>query len=234
MNTKYNLVCIHGNSQGPEVFQDFEVEGCQKILITLPGHGGRKLESVRSYLDMVESVYQDIKDIDRMVLVGLSLGAHPCHHLLDKVRPEALFSIAAPPLVDVGSIAKGFNPHPFLGYLFQNKINSIQASELSRSMLRDDHPRINELAEMILKTDPEIRGYLAASLTRGEFRNEVELIRGFQGKKVLIYPTQDNFINENYVKSVNVAPVKDIQGGHALTMDNGKGLAQFIRLVLFG
>lgn len=231
---RYNLVCIHGNSQAPEVFKDLEVEGCQKILITLPGHGGRKVGSAKSFLEMVDAVYHEVKAIPDMVIVGLSLGGHVAHHLLDELNPEAFFSIAAPPLSDMDSITKAFSPHPFLPYLFQNHMSDMMAGELARSMLQDRHPRVPDLTKMILETSPDIRGLIGASITRGEFKNEVELIRKYRGKKIFVYPTKDNFVSERYVKSLNLGPVKDIEGAHVLTMDNAPSVNQFIRMVLFG
>lgn len=231
---RYNLVCIHGNSQAPEVFKNLEVEGCQKILVTLPGHAGRKIGNTKSFLDMVNAVYHDVKAIPDMVLVGLSLGGHVAHHLLADIQPEALFSIAAPPLTNLDSISKAFSPHPFLPYLFQNHMSDMMAGELARSMLQDRHPGVTDLTQMILGTTPEIRGLIGASITRGEFKNEVELLQKYRGKKVFVYPTKDNFVSEVYIKSLNIAPVRDIEGAHVLTMDNAPSLNHFIRLVLFG
>jgi pimeloyl-ACP methyl ester carboxylesterase len=230
---KFNLVCIHGNSQNSDVFRDFQVDGCEKILINLPGHGGRKMRNCKSFLDVVDAVYHDVKGIPDLVLVGLSLGGHVAHHLLERLTPHAVFTIGAPPLADLSSVTKAFSPHPFLPYLFQNDLNGIQAQELARSMLMDRSPHVNDLCKMILKTSPDIRGLIGASFNRGEFRNEVDLLRNYRGRKVLIYPTKDNFVSENYIKSLNIAPVKEIQGAHVLTMDNPGPVQEFIRMVLF-
>lgn len=232
--SKINLVCIHGNSQNRQAFKNLHVEGCEKILVDLPGHGGKPVGSVTSFLTMVDAVYEEVKAIPNAAFVGLSLGGHVVHHMLDRLKPLAVFSIAAPPLKDLSSVPLGFLPHPFFPYLFQNQVNNIQASELARTMLTDRHPDVEELTQMILTTSSDIRGLIGASLNRGEFRNEIELVKNYQGKKVLVYPTRDNFVNESYIKSLNIAPVKDIMGAHVLTMDNPQALQAFIRLVLFG
>lgn len=231
---KFKLVCLHGNSQDKSVFDSFQVKNCEKITLNLPGHGGRPLGSVKGFPDLVDAVYEDIKGLDNVVLLGISLGGHVAHHLVKRVQPHAVFTIASPPLSDSTSVAKAFNPHPFLIYLFQKDVNEIQANELARSILGEKHPKLQDLVKMILSTSPEVRGIIGASLNRGEFENEIEILRSYRGKKVLIYPTQDNFINESYMKSVNVAPVKDMKGCHILPWDNAKQLQDFVSMVLFG
>ncbi len=222
-----NLVCIHGNSLDATIFDSIHVDGFHKINLHLPGHGGRELGHAKSFSDFVDTVYNDIAHLKDVVLLGSSLGGHIAHHLLAKMQPLAIVSISSPPL-NLQTVAQAFAPNPVGQLLFQTELSSLEAQTLADSLLslrKDLAPRLKGLIEA---THPDARGYIASSLMKGEFLDEVALIKAFQGPKILVVPSMDSLVNRDYIKSVDYAQVVELEGNHILTWDNPTALNEFL------
>jgi len=214
-----NLVCIHGNSLNSSIFDDINIPFTTKTVINLPGHGGRSIGNNKSFLDLVDTVFDDLVGKKDLVLFGSSLGGHITYHLLSKLAPLAIITISSPPL-NIENISKAFLPNPLGALLFQEEISEIDSSNLSRQMLHLKNEDASKLSQMIQSTDPKIRGVIGQSLMKGEFLDEVKLLKNFTGKKIFLTPTEESFVNSDYIRSLNLGEVIDVSGGHILTKDN--------------
>jgi pimeloyl-ACP methyl ester carboxylesterase len=221
------LVCIHGNSLDKTVFDSINVEGFEKYSLNLPGHGLRDIGSVKGFADLVESVFEEIKPLKNVVLFGTSLGGHIAHHLLAKFEPLGIVTIAAPPL-NLAHVAKAFLPNPLGHLLFQADISLDEAQQLASSMLSLKKEQAPLLSKMISQTNPQIRQIIGNSLGRAEFLDEVELLKKFQGKKILIVPQSDTIVNRDYIKSLKITQTFEVSGNHMLTMDNPSALNELL------
>jgi esterase/lipase len=217
------LVCIHGNSLDASVFNEINIPGIQKIAVNLPGHGTKALSSETTFADFVEDVYQEIKDLEDVVLLGLSLGGHIAHHLVEKMNPLAVVTFGAPPL-NVQNVSKAFGLNPLGQLLFGGEISKSQALELANSMLPLNKKYVNDLAKLITSTNTRAREVLSQSLMKGEFQDEVKLLTNYKGKKIIVIPRHDTFINHEYIRSLGICQVVELDGGHALSWDNSQGL----------
>jgi pimeloyl-ACP methyl ester carboxylesterase len=218
-----NLVCIHGNSLDSTIFNGINVEGFEKKSLTLPGHGGRPLGEMNSFLDLVEGVYQEIAHLKDVVLLGSSLGGHIVHHLLTKMQPLAVITISSPPL-NLETVGSAFTPNSVGQLLFQAQLSSHEATTLADSLLSLRKDLIPSLRDLILGTDPKAREVIAKSLISGEFLDEVALLKGFQGPKILVLPSMDSMVNKDYVRGIDYAQVVELEGNHILTWDNPAAL----------
>lgn len=221
------LVCIHGNSLDASVFNQINIPGVQKIAVNLPGHGSRKLTSETAFIDFVDAVYEEIKDLKDVVLLGLSLGGHICHHLLEKMNPLSVVTFGAPPL-NLNTVAKAFGPNPLGQLLFRGEISESQALELANSMLVLNKNHVNDLAKLFISTNPHVREVIGQSLMRGEFKDELKLLSEYQGQKIFVVPRHDDFINQDYMKSLDIGLVVELDGGHVLSLDNPQGLNELL------
>jgi pimeloyl-ACP methyl ester carboxylesterase len=221
------LVCIHGNSLDKTVFDSIKVEGFENYSLNLPGHGFREIGSVKGFADLVDAVFEEIKPLKNVVLLGASLGGHIAHHLLAKFEPLGIVTIAAPPL-NLANVSQAFLPHPLGHLLFQASISHDEAEQLAVSMLSLKKEQASLLSNMISQTNPQIRDIIGQSLARAEFLDEVELLNKFKGKKILIVPQNDTIVNRDYIKSLKVNQTFEVAGNHMLTMDNPRDLNELL------
>jgi pimeloyl-ACP methyl ester carboxylesterase len=222
-----NLICIHGNSLDGNIFDAIHVDGFNKTIINLPGHGGTEIGNVKTFSDIVDSVFEDIKLMKDVIFLGTSLGGHIAHHLLAKVSPLGIITISSPPL-NLASVGQAFLPHPLGHLLFQSLISADESIALADSFLALRKDRVLDIANSIRSTNPFIRELIGLSLSRGEFSDEVKLLSDFSGLKMLILPTNDTMVNQDYIKSLNIAQVSEIEGGHVLTVDNPEALNELL------
>lgn len=221
------LICIHGNSLDRSIFDLIGVEGFEKITLDLPGHGSAPLGDVSSFQGLVDTVYDQIKEMPEIVLLGCSLGGHIAHHLLGRLNPLALITISAPPL-NLETVGKAFNPDSLGNLLFQAHITEAEADMLAESMLSLRKDQKSFLRSSILNTAPEARQVIAQSLMKGEFLDEVKLLGGFKGEKIFIFPTLDTVVNHDNFQAIKVGRVCEIPGNHILPVDNPRGLNEFL------
>lgn len=222
-----NLVCIHGNSLDASIFDSIHVSGFNKISITLPGHGKKDIGHTSSFQEMVDSVFDEIKNLENVILLGSSLGGHIAHHLLAKMNPLGVISISSPPL-NLENVSKAFLPHPHSHHLFTANVSENDALALADSMLTFKKDLVGKLSSLILNTNPMIRDVIGKSLMKGEFLDEIDLLTKFSGTKILIVPTFDSIVNKDYIRSLKMAEVVDIEGNHILTWDNPEGVNEFL------
>jgi hypothetical protein len=135
------------------------------------------------------------------------------------MNPLGIISISSPPL-NLETVAKAFTTNSVGHLLFQSVISPAEAQLLADSMLSLRKDLVPLLSKQIMATNPEARGIIAASLMKGEFLNEVELLTRFKGPKILILPTLDTIVNKDYLKSIEYAQVVELEGNHLLTWDN--------------
>jgi pimeloyl-ACP methyl ester carboxylesterase len=227
LGEKMNLVCIHGNSLNSSIFDEISIPFANKTAINLPGHGGRSIGNNKSFLDLVDTVFDDLEGKKDLVLFGSSLGGHITYHLLSKLAPLAIITISSPPL-NIENISKAFLPNPLGALLFQEEISESDSLNLSRKMLHLKNQDAPKLSQMIQSTDPKIRGVIGQSLMRGEFLDEVKLLTNFNGKKIFLTPTDESFVNSDYIRSLNLGDAIEVSGGHILTQDNPRMINEIL------
>ena len=170
------LVCIHGNSADSSIFDEINPPGFQKICLNLPGHGGTDLGDVRSFLDLVKHCHDKIAHLENVVLLGSSLGGHIVHHLVKDFNPIGIITVGAPPL-NFQTVMGAFTQVEGSQYLFQSDVNEHSSRMIVEKMLELQKSKTEQLNKIFQRTNPQVRAIIGASLMRGEFLDEVELLK---------------------------------------------------------
>ena len=223
-----NLVCIHGNSSDASVFDEINIPGVNKVVLTLPGHGGTELGKVSSFQDLVKHCYQQISHLDDIILLGSSLGGHIVHHLLQDLKPKAIITFGAPPL-NLQTVMQAFVPLEESQILFKSEASPEASRALADKMLELRKDKIEFISRIFQNTAPQAREIIGGSLMRGEFLDEVELLKNYQGKKLLIIPSHERLVNQSYLRDIDYMDKIEVSGGHALSIDNPLGIQEAIK-----
>ncbi len=227
---KLKLICIHGNSLTPAIFDEVNHVKAEKFSLTLPGHAGKPIGNTHNFLDLVDTVCEEIKRIvateDKFILLGLSLGGHVCHHLLGKLNPTAIITMGAPP-INLTTAGTAFLPHPHLGLLFKGTLSEEELTKLSTSMAQTKTQQEIVLA-MIRQCNPQIREIIGASLAGGGFHDEIDLLSRYQGKKIFVHAEDDLFINGKHTENLHLGDFKLVAGSHALPLVNPKAINKIL------
>jgi hypothetical protein len=226
------LVCIHGNSADSSVFDEINPPGFQKISFNLPGHGSTEMGDVRGFLDLVKFCHDKIAHLENVVLLGSSLGGHIVHHLIKDLNPIGIITVGAPPL-NLQTVMNAFTQIEGSQFLFQSDVKEQSSRMIVEKMLEIQKTKTDELNSIFQKTNPQIRPLIGTSLMRGEFLDEVELLKNYKQKKIMLIPTHERLVNLEYLRSVDYMDKIEIPGGHALSIDNPIGIQQAIMDLFF-
>ncbi|GAB5558447.1 MAG: hypothetical protein SynsKO_00940 [Synoicihabitans sp.] len=136
------------------------------------------------------------------MLVGNSLGAHvgiECLPHLTNVR-GIILSCCAPvrrPL----NLEQVFNPVPGAGAFFESEVDRTLLTDLILRYVSNSE-LVDSIVNAFEETDPESRSGLKADIIEGRFSDEVQVLTGFLGQKLLIAPSDEPLINMDYVRSL--------------------------------
>lgn len=220
---KNALVFIHGNSHAKNSFQaqldNPKLQNYRLIAIDLPGHGDSDQASEYSlplYADVVKQLIM-VLDIDKVVLVGHSLGGHVALHTLNHLQADGLFIYGTPMLK---------SPIDFSIFLPNEKAVALQKEENSAEEIENLLTEFNyegsarELARQnFLKTDSKVRTGILGSVVNGNYSDENVLLGQYSGKLKVLVSLQENLVNNTYIEEVlfgleNSEVILTISAGH--------------------
>ncbi len=212
------VIAIHGNSSSSNAF--VKIDNCTKV-INLPGHGGTPLQEEFSIPNIVKFLAKEIGD-EEVIIIAHSLGANMIFQMLDQLNIKALISFGAPPLNDE-SMDQAFLQTPELGLFFTADLSEQQMKEMAQ-VQTCQKDNITHIFTDIKSTNPKIRTDIAASLQRGELKDEVSALIHASFPILFIHGTEDNIVNGSYIRELGIGEFIEIPGGHALSLDNPQGL----------
>jgi pimeloyl-ACP methyl ester carboxylesterase len=136
------VVLIHGNSSSSRVFSR-QLDGrlgerFRLIAVDLPGHGESEdakdpsAYSLPGHARAVRAVV-DAFGLHEAWFVGWSLGGHVALEMApDLPQARGLLIFGAPPLTSGEAISEAFLPNPAMKFIFQESVDSIEASAYRR------------------------------------------------------------------------------------------------------
>lgn len=200
------LVFIHGNSLSSKSFlSQFKASEFKKfrcIALDLPGHG--ESEAAKDYdIFLFRDVVKDLIDqlsLQKVILVGHSLGGHIALHSLPFIRAAGVFVFGTPPL-SLPLSMEAFKSHPQLPLLFKNVLSSTEISDLLRAMYSEKEIGPEEIIEF-QKVDIHFRESMAQSFANGKLLDECHHLKNFDGEVAVVTLENDNFINNSYIEEV--------------------------------
>jgi len=203
------LVLLHGNSSSARAFAR-QLEGPlgrrrRLIAIDLMGHGEsenardasayRLPGHARTLVALVEGL-----GWEEATFVGWSLGGHILLEAaadLPKARGFAIFG--TPPLGFPPAMDQAFLPNPAMGAGFTAEISREQAEAYVASFFAPGFADIPSFfVEDAIRTDPQARAQVAASIAPGGYRDEVALVAGLRQPLAVLHGAREQLVNGAY------------------------------------
>ncbi|MBK7312175.1 MAG: alpha/beta hydrolase [Sphingobacteriaceae bacterium] len=211
---KHNaLVLIHGNSLDSTIFtKQFEgLKNIPLVAIDLPGHGlsnrANNFESaycLPGYIDAVKSIIDHL-ELDNIILAGHSLGGHVAIEAANEMNSvQGMMIFGTPPIGMPPQMDKMFDPNPAMGNLFSPEISEENAKLLAKEFVYNSKELESKYATMISATDGNARENLGASIGKGQFKNEIEIVAKSKMPIAVINGDKDAFVNKKYINELTI------------------------------
>ncbi|SNT31416.1 Pimeloyl-ACP methyl ester carboxylesterase [Ekhidna lutea] len=231
------LVCLHGNSSSPAVFNDLRDVFEDVHTITFPGHGGdfsSNPESDYSLDELRAFAIRHIPQDEPFLLIGNSLGGHIAIEVTPQLKNcVGLVFFASPPLKRPLNIEEAFMPTDILGIfleadytqeVIENAMKEIAVNEKVWPLLLSDFKN----------TDPKFREILGKSILNGELMDEIKILEKLSVPAYVIHGKQDPTPNIDYIKKLKgINKIFQIdQCGHYASIEAPKKFNDIIKQII--
>lgn len=209
--TEKTVVFIHGNSLSSKTFSE-QFNGIKNIpllAIDLPGHGlsekalnADNTYSILGYIDVLKHILTELQITD-FILAGHSLGGHIVLEASEELNGlKGLLLSGSPPLGMPPEMDKAFLPNPAIPFLFQEQLSENELNLLCEAFT--DVENKEKIKNEIQIADGNTRSYLAASFAKGQFKNEIEIIKNLNVPVAIIQGEKDSFISKQYLSELTI------------------------------
>lgn len=209
--SKKTIVFIHGNSLSSKTFSE-QFNGIKDITllaIDLPGHGmseqpedPEKTYSILGYIDVVKFVIAELK-IRNYILVGHSLGGHIVLEASTELSGlKGLILFGTPPIGIPPEMDKAFLPNAAIAFLFQEQLTETEIELLSDALT--DNSNKEKLKNEIRISNGKARSFLAASIPKGSFKNEIKIIENLNVPIAILHGEADSLISKKYIDELSI------------------------------
>lgn len=209
--SKKIIVFIHGNSLSSKTFAE-QFNGLKNIpllAIDLPGHGlseppanPESTCSILGYVDVVKFVVTKLKITD-YILAGHSLGGHIALEASTELCGlKGLLLFGTPPLGIPPEMDKAFLPNAAMAFLFQEQLSETEIELLSAALT--DNTNKEKLKNEIRISDGKARSFLAASIPKGLFKNEIKIIENLNIPLAILHGGADSLISKQYIDGLTI------------------------------
>ena len=175
----------------------------------LPGHGhSDRLEeidaySIPKYAEAVKEVADALTE-EPPVLIGWGLGGHialEATTLLPEVAGVVVFG--TPPLGRPALIDRAFFPGPAVEIGLRRQVSPEDAKIYAASLTHPDSelPIEGRVAD-VLATDRNARVGLCASILRGDYANQIEIVGLMSIPLAIIHGARDQLVDLSYIESL--------------------------------
>jgi len=210
------IFLLHGNSGSTQIFEKQFGSDLAKnyrlVAIDLPGHGQSEgaenpLEAycISGFVEAVKEVVAQ-RDIADAIFVGHSLGGHILIEAAEELPQAAGFLIfGTPPLGMPPAMDKAFFPNPVVGNLFKGELTQEEVGMTVQALLRPDHAQVPDfMASVLLTTDVDMRLYLGQSVGQGRYKDEIEIVKGFEKPLAVFHGEEEQLINGDYFGQITM------------------------------
>ncbi len=217
-----SVLFIHGNSTCRGVFRkQFQSAAAQTyhfVALDLPGHGDSSdaVDAGRTYsrpglADVCLEVLEILK-IERVALVGWSLGGHVAIEMLSRSKLiRGLMAIGTPPVGN--NMAEGFLGKPLGGLASQSELTHEQAEKFVGGIFGDLSEAF--ILQAVERTDLSFRGTLFDSARRGEGANQRDVVSSTHVPTAMVNGARDSIVNLDFVDTVSYG---NLWGGECFRM----------------
>lgn len=205
------VIFIHGNSLSALSFiNQFDLK-FPLVALDLPGHGLSDRSEhpeasycIPGYIKTLKMVINEM-NIKEFVLVGHSLGGHVAIEAADELEGlKGLVFFGTPPIGIPPQMDKMFLPNPLMAFVFQGELKNEEIRSLSLEFAHENPAVSSKLAEIITQADPSVRINLGASIAKGQFKNELEILQKLKVPVAVFHGEKDKLVNSNYFTNVRI------------------------------
>lgn len=206
------VIFIHGNSLSAATFKhQFNELKLPLLAFDLPGHGEstrfenyEKIYSLPGYINALKDIINHL-EIKEFILAGHSLGGHIAIESLNTIDgTKGVMIFGTPPIGIPPEMDKMFYPNPVLGNLYTPDITEEEALNLTNEFVHNNKEIASQLAKMVLSTDGNCRSNLGASIGKGEFLNEKEIVENSALPFAILHGENEKLIQWDYINSLQV------------------------------
>jgi len=210
------ILFIHGNSLNANTFHnqfsDPRLNQYRLIAIDLPGHGDsapaispEETYSVLNYAELIVEFVSKLK-LQNVILIGHSLGGHITIEASEQINNcIGLVIFGTPPIGMPPAMGDMFLPNPAINYAYTGELTMEEAKTLASAFATKEF----ELEKSILKTDPNARVHLGASIGQGKFKDELAICSSANFPIAIFHGEGDALINLDYLNKLSFPIWKD-------------------------
>ena len=197
------------------------------IALDLPGHGqSERLDdySVKTFRDTI-SGFAKAMSLGSYVVVGHSFGGHFLIQALNNLSAcIGVILIGTPPLKKPLNLEEAFLPNLAMSLLFKKDLTKEEIVTFAKSVSNTAYNQ--SVKKSIKNSDSKFREQLLHSIQNGDLEDEVKMIQEVQVPLALIVGDQDNFVNMDYIKGLELStitpknPIIIKNSGHSPHLEN--------------
>ena len=209
----FPVLLIHGNSACKEVFRNQlqgEIGGKYRMIaMDLPGHGAssdafepQRTYTMPGYADATCELIAEL-GIDRVVVLGWSLGGHVALEMLPRCPGLAGLMIVGTPPVGIGpeAVMAGFNPSPYAALPGKADLTLEEIEILVRAVYGE--PVDPAMRQAMVRTDGRARAVMFAGLFGGEVSDQRALAEQSSVPIAIVNGAEDPLVNLDYVSGLS-------------------------------
>jgi pimeloyl-ACP methyl ester carboxylesterase len=225
------LLFLHGNSLSSETFREQfntkELKEYQLMALDFPGHGKseasnepEKHYSLKGLAHLVADFVTAL-NLEEVVLAGHSLGGHVAIEAIPLISIlKGVVVWGTPPVNIPFDITEIYLPNPVGAYL---NIPNPTVEQLDQLINLLSTTKRQLLKDEFLKSDPHFRLHFPQSVGKGDFEDEVQIIKESDIPVLIMQGENEPIANGTYIDSLKDIPNLSIQkipgAGHSFHLD---------------
>ena len=200
------IIFIHGNSLSAQTFTE-QFKGIKNIPLLafdLPGHGLSKPAAVPDNVYSVPGFVEVLKAvIAELGLNNYIIGGHIAIEAAEELKgAKGLVLFGTPPIGIPPALDKAFLPHEAAPLLFKETLTEAEVNILAESQTNALNKEM--LKKAIQLTDGRVRSHIAASVGKGLFKNETEIMKNTTLPVAIFHGEQEQLISKEYIGGLTV------------------------------
>jgi pimeloyl-ACP methyl ester carboxylesterase len=239
------VILVHGNSSSSGTWQQLLARPFGRryrcLALDLPGHGqsarARRPDtySLPGYAAILTEFAGTLGAGDA-VIVGWSLGGHIALEAAPALPDAAGFVVfGAPPVASADQLGVAFLPNPAMNTGFTAEVSPQEARNYAASFVAPGSGLpLDAFVEDILATDGSARTGLLASISAGQFADELAIVAALRQPLAIVHGVGEQLVSLDYLRTVTAPGLwrGDVQliggAGHAPQQENPDAFASVL------
>jgi pimeloyl-ACP methyl ester carboxylesterase len=209
------VIFVHGNSSSARVWDPVMTgwfgQRFRCLAFDLPGHGesGQAPDlagySLPGYAAVLAG-FAAAADADGAVIVGWSLGGHIALEAVPALPEAAGYIIfGTPPVGAASQLAAAFLPNPAMNTGFTASVDAEQARAYAASFTAPGSALdLDGFVTDILRTDGVARARLGASISEGQFADEVAIAASMPRPLAILHGEGEQLVSLDYLRTLTI------------------------------